>query len=886
MTGPVAARNHPIPVPPDLWSTADRFWGKFVAPDKWLPLPAHCLDVALVFRSLCDVGGIRRSLEGAAGGPISDQVLDRMAVIAVVHDAGKANWGFQRKVFDPAAPQAGHIRELAPLLDPYAADPELQRKFLKALPAGMETWFTNDTSAYSYLIATFSHHGRPLRFKGERSGPYQLAHSTWWRPIGDRDPFEAVELLSTWARKAYPHAFDDGPPLPDKPRFQHVYAGLLNLADWLGSFQDAFPVQQVDIAQRMWQDRGVIPRLLRQVGLDAALSRSALAPADFEMRFGFPPRPLQAFMDTVDLERPEARLVIAESETGSGKTEASLEWFARLFAAGKVDGLYFALPSRVAARGIYDRIVKTVERWYPNPQTRPLTVLAVPGYAQIDGALLDRILPSEASAGRSQDDSDLARSERQWAAERPKRFLAATVAVGTIDQALLSVVRTAHAHLRSACLDRSLLVVDEVHASDAYMSDLLGALLKHHMAVGGSAMLLSATLGARARTSFMSAVGVASGNPTFAEAVAAPYPSVTLLGCVSSALSREDAPGRSVHIELVPQAFHPERSLDRVVPVLCHGGRVLVILNTVTRANAFLRAAEKCRSLLPGALFSVRGVACPHHGRFAPADRLVLDQAVSLRFGPKSAPGAAMLVGTQTLEQSLDIDADLIVTDLAPADVLLQRIGRLWRHRRSRPPELMRAECLVLVPEGDLGIALGSDGKVAPTYRRVGYGSVYEDLRALELTRRLFLRQPDIRLPRDCRFLVESVTHPERLAELVGEKWEAHGQRVEGGDLARSVAADYATLPFDESFGEFEFTDVGEKVATRLGSGSLQLPLSRPFISPFGQRIEEIVIPRHLSPKQMVENGDVENQSGEGTVLTVGERRYLYGRFGLEAILS
>ncbi|EQD35038.1 CRISPR-associated helicase Cas3, partial [mine drainage metagenome] len=98
------------------------FWGKFVSRDCFLPLAAHCLDVALVFRALCDVPGVRRSLTYAAGASLSDHQIERLAVLAMLHDVGKTNWGFQRKVFDSGAVRAGHIRELAPLIDPYVQD--------------------------------------------------------------------------------------------------------------------------------------------------------------------------------------------------------------------------------------------------------------------------------------------------------------------------------------------------------------------------------------------------------------------------------------------------------------------------------------------------------------------------------------------------------------------------------------------------------------------------------------------------------------------------------------------------------------------------------------------------------------------------------------------
>jgi CRISPR-associated endonuclease/helicase Cas3 len=860
------------------------FWGKFVAPDTCLPLAAHGADVGLVFRALCDVPGFRRALERTAGGHLRNGAFDRLSVLAMLHDVGKANLGFQNKVFSPSAPRAGHIRELAPILDPELCDRALLVAFTSALPAGMPAWFPDAETAYSYLMATFSHHGRPLWFKGERTGYYALARDAWWHASGDRNPMEAIAGLSSLARDLFPGAFHDDPPLPAEARFQHVYVGLLILADWLGSGRASFPVGPVNLRTRIARDRAVIPGLLRRVGLDVEDARAALPVAPFEDLFERPPRPLQAHLDALDPRSPEASLLIAESETGSGKTEAALQWFARLFAAGLVDGLYFALPTRVAARGLYDRVVQTLTRWFPDPNVRPVTLLAVPGYVQADGVPVDRMLPSPSDAGLMDDDEARARIDRLWASERPKRFLAATLAVGTVDQALLSVVRTGHAHLRSALLDRSLLVIDEVHASDAYMASLIGTLLHHHLAVGGRAMLLSATLGASARTRFVAAAGHRAVLPSLEQAASLPYPSVTGTDGRALAVRASAATGRTVRVELAPWAFQPDRVLDTVIDALRAGGRVLAVLNTVARANALLRAAEERSDCPRDWVFAVNGVNCPHHGRFSPQDRQLLDRAVGGRLGPESPAGPVLLIGTQTLEQSLDIDADLLVTDLVPADVFLQRVGRLHRHSRVRPASLTEARCLMLTPEGDLERGLGEHGEVVPAYRGAGYGSVYEDLRALELTRRLLIDRPVIRVPGDNRRLVEGVTHPECLASLTGERWRRHAQRVEGGELASAVAAGYAVVPFHEMFGRFEFTEAGERVSARLGMGSLQLPLDRAFLSPFGETVREVMIPAHQVPRERVELVMVETVADGEVVLRAGERRYRYTRFGLEVM--
>lgn len=863
------------------------FWAKFDSKGpRCLPLAAHCLDVALTFRALCDLPGFRRSLVSATETSLSDKHFDRLAVLAMLHDVGKANLGFQFKVFDPKAPQAGHVRELAPLLDFDALDVELHEAFMQQLPPELADWFADEESAYSYLLATFSHHGRPLRFKGEKSGHYSQASRQWWRPRESWDPMAAVGEVSQWCREAFPGAFlPGGEPLPVEARFHHRFAGLVMLADWLGSHQAWFPIEPAPLADRLRSSRATVPDLLRATGLDVRPLRPQLAqgPSTFETRFGLAPRPLQQAIDHLDPNDDRSRLVIAESETGSGKTEAAIHWWAKLFAAGKVDGLYFALPTRVAAREIYTRVRQTIERWFPDPETKPVTVLAVPGYAQVDGCPLDRVLPEHDAANLWQDDGDLRRRERFWAAEHPKRFLAATVAVGTVDQALLSAVQTAHAHLRSVCLDRSLLVVDEVHASDEYMSRLLEGLLDHHLRVGGRAMLLSATLGARARQRYVARATGSQITIDLEQARQTPYPAVTLADGIPRSLKTAPAMTKQVLFEELPLAFQLEKLVGYLVPSLADGARILVVLNTVDRANALLRLLENRPEISREMLFHCDGVICPHHGRFAPADRTVLDARVTQRFGPGTGPGPIVLVGTQTLEQSLDIDCDLMVTDLAPADVLLQRVGRLHRHKRCRPAGYEQARCLVLTPQEELVQALEPRGTVAASYRRLGYGSVYEDLRTLELTRRALQERPLVSVPQDNRWLVEAVTHPEQLGLLKGELWDRHAQTVEGEELAKAVAASYAATVYDQYFGEFEFNEAGGKVVVRLGANNLQLKLDRPLLSPFGQTIEEVIIPGHLAPEEPDETVKVEEAHAGRAVLRCGDRRYQYSRYGLEA---
>ncbi|MDW8284363.1 MAG: CRISPR-associated helicase Cas3', partial [Myxococcales bacterium] len=862
------------------------FWGKLRLDasgriESWLPLVSHCLDVAWVFRSLVDLPIYRRRLQAAAGAPISTTQLDRLAVIALLHDLGKANLGFQDKVYDATRARAGHIRELAPLL----LEDALCTRLTEALDYPcMAGWFEPPDSLVCLLLAAWSHHGDPIRFDAaDQTGSYYEAKTRWWVADGARDPFQAIRDLMRVARAAFPEAFSErAPALTCPPRLQHAFAGLVMLADWLGSHTAFFPLSRSDHDEAVKFTSEAARKALVEVGLDVSTIRAELLerPSGFEQRFGFPPRPVQAAIDNMPTDASDCRLLLAESETGSGKTEAALAHFFRLFAAGQVDGLYFALPTRVAARELYGRVLAYVERVFPNPDNRPAVLLAVPGYVRMDGVPAGRILPGhEVRCDEAQQRSQ----ERAWAAEHPKRFLAAPIAVGTIDQALLSTLQVRHAHLRSVCLDRSLLVVDEVHASDPYMRRLLKDLLDHHLGLGGHVLLLSATLGSRARAELTGTL-----EPSLDHACATPYPSLTTMdgqprAVASSASTLEQ---KRVEVELLPWLEQPERIIPRLADALRSGARVLVVLNTVGRAIALQRAAEQ-NGIAPDWMFHCCGVITPHHGRYAPVDREVLDRAVSARLGKDSPAGPVLLIGTQTLEQSLDIDADLLITDLCPMDVLLQRIGRLHRHRRKRPEGFSVARCLVLVPQAtSMDSLLSPRGEVSGAWMRHGFGSVYDDLRTLQLTRDLLAQQPVISLPKDNRWLVEMTTHSERLATLDSERWQKHAQQVEGSGLAQVIRAHYAAIGelYDQPFGEFVFKPPADAQArTRLGLDTLRILLDRTVTSPFGQALAEIILPGHMAPSQRTDSpAEVVETGQDGILLRYSGALYRYSRLGLE----
>ncbi len=872
------------------------------------PLPDHLIDVAHVWLALSRSRSVRRALTHTAGRALRDIDLQRLAVIAFLHDIGKATAGFQGRWWRtqelPACwpAHAGHGSD-GWVLFAHPDAPGASR-IAETLPLDAVHGWGDAVDAL--LRASISHHGRPVSDL-PTGGPAA------WQPVRHGqdllyDPKTTVSALSARLPELFPLAFDaDRTPLPDAPAFAHLYAGLIQLADWLGSDTrpDFFPYSTPG------EDRAATAparaaHAVRAIGLDVEPWREALPAAGlcFESIFDVPAaRPMQAAMADASL----GPVVVLEAETGSGKTEAALWRFLTLFKAGQVDSLYFAVPTRTAATQIHERVRAGLQRVWPDGG--PVTVRALPGYAAADEARIERLPGFQVQWS---DQADDAQAERRWAAESPKRFLAATVAVGTIDQALLGALRVQHAHLRHSLLTRSLLVVDEVHASDAYMTELLLRLLSAHVACGGQALLLSATLGAAARTRYLQVARPRhrQRSPTLAEAVALPYPAIGSRGGIDGvAGSGRD---KTVHWQTLDAIDDPARIAALAVDAAQRGARVLVVRNTVPAAIATLRAVEATLSSTgthappgPDLLFRVHGISTLHHSRYSREDRPLLDREVELKLGKQRQPPSGVnagliLVGTQTLEQSLDIDADLLITDLCPMDVLLQRLGRLHRHERPsnarpddhRPVGFERATAWVLTPAGhDLAPLLKVQRHgLGPIWRKDSLDGIYIDLRMLEATRRLIDAQATRRIPRDNRELVERATHGEALDALcaeLGADWQAFGQKVDGRGGAHASLARAQSLPYDRPFEDLEFPDDDKALATRLGARDRLVVLPGAMTGPFGTEVQQLTLRHHQTPGLAadVDATAVRPLADEpGLRFTLGTLHFRYGRMGLERI--
>ena len=885
-------------IPFQLWGKLRRMDGVTVASH---PLLDHLVDVACCFAALADCPGVRRAMDKTAGRHLSRLDIDRLTVLALLHDIGKASAGFQVKFWAGNAPPnwplpGGHGSEALQLLYADAANQGAPYRARQGLPL-MEIGAWGE-AALTLLVASISHHGRPLAAAS--------ASEKIWLPAGQGlsayDPAETLRRIGALSRQSYPLAFESGgDPLPDAPAFSHLFAGLVQLADWLGSdTRERFFPYSLPGEDRNARAPGRAAHAVRAIGLWPQAWREHLQrqELDFGHAFAVPqPRAMQ----TATADPLLGALVILEAETGSGKTEAALWRFLQLFRAGAVDSLYFALPTRVAASQLYERVRQCVQRVWP--ADAPLVLRALPGYEAADGQTLHKLAGFEVLWSDDPHDAD---AERRWAGESPKRYLAAALAIGTIDQALLSCLPLKHAHLRHALLARSLLVVDEVHASDAYMTALLERALQAHLDCGGQALLLSATLGSKARQRYLR-LGTKLKPPkpmSLADAIQLPYPALSHNG-VGQALQRVagNPQTKTVHWALCDAIDSPERIAAFAVDAAAQGARVLIIRNTVPAAVATLRAIEAAVQGSHGEtwLFRVGApqVSTLHHSRYSKQDRPLLDRAVEAQIGKqRGTPGGRIVVGTQTLEQSLDLDADLLITDLCPMDVLLQRVGRLHRHQRPsldqpldhRPIGFEQARAWVLVPPG---------GDLAPVVKHYRYGlgpiwvnkcpeGIYPDVRVLEATQRLIKATPTRTIPTENRDLVERATHPDALQALtaeLGHDWAELGKKVEGAAHGKGTMARVQAIDFGKHFGEDMFPGNDEKVATRLGAADRLVLLAGRPMGPFGLPVEALTLRHHQLPRQL----DLDAQArrivplaaGAGFDFDLGDTRYRYDRFGL-----
>ncbi|MFI9382101.1 CRISPR-associated helicase Cas3' [Kutzneria sp. NPDC052558] len=651
-------------------------WAKARGRDLLHPLVCHVLDTAAVAERLWPfmLGPAARNEIEAGLQPLG-AVVEWSSVLIGLHDLGKYAPAFQALRADLAASRLGATAEadlryvqretgVRRLDTPHGVVTAIELKRL------LSSWGALPVVADLLAVAVGGHHGYfpgAQELRQARAALNDHGRSVWeaWR--------EDLVQQVVAAR---------GLPEPSSLPWGEVHlsvasalqlAGLASVSDWIASDVTSFPpVGEVADVARYARESAVLAR--------SAVDRVGFAgwepPADTGFSTLFPaigvPRGVQSVVEDVLADRTGPTLLVVEAPTGEGKTKAALQAAAALAKTLGAAGLYVAMPTRATSNQMFDEIAALLA-------DQESTVVPRRNYSGAADIQDVRVVPSGVGEDEMED-GDVAAQD--WFVS--KRSLLASIGVGTVDQLLKSGIRSGHVFVRLAALGNKIVVIDEVHAYDTYMSGLLDRLLMWLGRTGVSVVMLSATLPAKRRQDLVAAWQ--SGqmrclprelpNPPMVEC----YPRVTVVGQGTVVVRAADVSEVNRDRTIVLERVSDDEVVDWVLGRVRDGGSVAVVHNLVRRAVWTATELEKRIAALPE---DQRPELIMINGQLSSERRRGIEEELRGKFGPGGTRPRAIVVGTQVLEHSLDLDFDAMLSDVAPVDSLIQRAGRLHRHRRG-----------------------------------------------------------------------------------------------------------------------------------------------------------------------------------------------------------
>jgi len=744
----------------DITPSYFKYWGK-AAKDgtSYHLLVYHCLDVAAVASAWWNESPfIRKALcFSSSFSPIEMRAW--VLFFISIHDIGKFDIRFQRKVLsiwkqlqETPYPSRLSTNDSQKYYHGPAGMFWVDREFDEIVMGNVQNKSKLDDGFFDFgligyednnpvrkswmpwIEAVSGHHGHIITV--ENNTPFPLP-SDCPKNYANHDMNarkDWLEILETIFLKPAGLSLKDAPPVPSSLSF---IAGFCSVVDWLGSansnerfcFQEK-PSSLIDYFENRHDDAHGVLRISGLIG-----KRKSYTGVKSLLKQNNCPHQVQTLVDNLSCL---PGLTIIEAPTGSGKTEAALAYAWRMLDQGQLESIVFALPTQATANAMLSRLEHLSTRLFEDHPN----ILLAHGNAKFN----ENFAKLRESGHSSQDESEEAWAQcSEWLAQSRKRAFLGQIGVCTIDQVLTSVLPVKHRFIRSFGLGRSILIVDEVHAYDTYMYGLLKAVLAEQKAAGGSAVLLSATLPHGQRRELLQSwenrieIKRSKSMP--------PYPLISQLAdhtVKEYQVDQEQMPQeRSVIIEPdITKDLLPDQTLkERIIRAAESCAHVVLICNLVDVAQQ-LYTEIISETSFPVLLF---------HSRFTLTDRQEIEKTLINRYGDNAERSncGSILIATQVVEQSLDVDFDWMITQLCPGDLLFQRIGRLHRHphKDSNRPESFKSPCCtVLIPDGiDYGY----------------HGLIYGNTRVMWRTAYKILGQNDQPLvfPAAYRDWVESIYH-------------------------------------------------------------------------------------------------------------------------------
>lgn len=629
-------------------------WGKSGPPP--LPLVEHLLDTEAVLDHLWGeyVSPHTKRYFAAELGIEEDSIHAALLFLGAVHDVGKATPVFQVKV----EALADVVRRHGLLCEDVDTEVLKQRSHHSLTGQVLvEEWLGKHQGDPRWADVIGAHHGKGQHKNVLYGAPRQRPYTAYREELLGGEGWESVqeEILGYfWSRygKVASPVFATTPTSP----ILMLLTGLVIFADWIASDETHFNAS--DLGDPLRRERG-----LAKVHLPAVWEPET--DPTFENRFGYSPYQSQAAIADLMGSKTKEGLWIIESSMGTGKTESALLGAELLAGKFGLHGTVFALPNRASANSVFTRFVD----WMDSLPGESLAASA-PVYLAHGKAQLNQTYADLATRETDIDGDVVARQRVANFFQSPKTYPLTPMMVSTVDHVIMAGLDSKHQMLRHLAFSGKVIIIDEVHAYDAFMSTFLDHALEAFGAYHVPVILLSATLPPARRQALVEAysrrsdVGDVRGNTG--------YPLVTYAshdGEVETHAFESPKPSVTYRVEHCDN--HLEEVLDAVRQTTSVGGNVLIIRNTVKRA------VETHDALLAEGLDSLL-----FHSRFLPTDRERIENDLTSRFSSRvlDREHGKVVVATQVAEQSLDLDFDHLITDLAPVDLVLQRLGRVFRN--------------------------------------------------------------------------------------------------------------------------------------------------------------------------------------------------------------
>jgi CRISPR-associated endonuclease/helicase Cas3 len=766
------------------------------------PLICHMLDVAVVvreiWRSLLPDAARRRIAESLQLTPGGTETW--ITYLAALHDLGKASPAFQLRK------EASHLFKIyeglgkPPNIE--AKDCPHGRVTAGELPGILEEEFGLERQTADRLSVIIGGHHGTFPTSHELLNRYPdvgVGVTAKWKQLRRELALMLGELFGV-SKEVIPRGCDHASAM--------FVAGLVSVADWIGSNSDFFPYLVGDFESLPTLDPAEYSRRVES-NAQRALShlgwmswRQPEKSLTFSQLFDFipSPRPLQQAAIEIADKLIAPGVVIIEAPMGEGKTEAALYLADRWGVTPGPRGCYVALPTQATSNQMFTRVRDFLAARYPADN---VNLQLLHGHAALSSEFRllrengDKVFNLESVCGEegcgTQGASVIA---AEWFTHR-KRGLLAPFGVGTVDQALLAVLQTRHVFVRLFGLAHKVVIVDEVHAYDAYMSKLLERLLEWLAALGSPVVLLSATLPDEKRIALLKAYLRGLNRELSAEEeqqLNAGYPRLSWAGANQQGartIDVSDRIRRTLKIEWIDESIPLG---GRLKAALNDGGCAAVICNTVNRAQQVYLSLKPYFDEAELDLF---------HARYLFKDRDECEKRALTDFGKEGAtikfddgeertvrrPHRKVLVATQVIEQSLDLDFDLMVSDCAPVDLILQRSGRLHRHDRARPEKLSQPALWIRQPESV------EDG--VPKFDR-GSEAVY-DAQVLLRSWLALREKSEIDIPGEIETLIESVYGeqdcPVSASDALREHWRKTAAALREGLKRMEAEAQRVVVP-------------------------------------------------------------------------------------------